>query len=596
MTAKKWNLTARPSAAGGTPASGAVRVVDTRAEPISATMGGRGATFGGYSVQLGRGLGGRSQLVNWPAMLEPPGQALRQSRDNVVALSRDLERADPQTRGAVARKADMIVGSGFLYSAQVNRLMLGLSAQQAAILNRALELIWQSWAADPLMRSDRLRIQSVGEILRAMYRRFTVDGEGFGVLRLVEDGALGADWLFQTALQHLDTDRISTPSGRTETLTLRDGVETDDAGAPIAYHIRGAHPQEISLLGGGGANAWTWTRVPRFDERGRPVMLHLFDPDRPGSLRGFGDLVSGLVQASLVNAYREHEVANAAANALFLGIIESNSDPLQLAQDFGGDSAQLNGALDLFTAHRDDYYGQDGMSAGGVRFARLAMGDKVTMATQPRQTDFVAFTSVFERAMASGLGLSQEQYAADFSRTNYSSARASLAEIWRSVPRQRALLQQQVSLVLLAVLDDAVDSGLLQEMVDRVAADRGVPTVSVAGLPEPLAAAHAWTQARWTGPGRGQIDPTKEAEGASMRIAMGVSSLSAEAAELGRDLEDVLAERAADMALAAEYGVPVGPVAPAVSPPNTALDAADRAAQPGAPASQPPAATAPARA
>lgn len=591
---QSWSLTARPTgggaavpagsgAAASLPAATPVQVIGPGA-PVSASMGGRGAGLGGYSVQLGRGLGGRGQLPNWPAALEAPGVALRHSRDDVVARSRDLQRSDPQVRGGVARKADMVVGGGFLYSAQVNRLALGLTAEQARVLNRALELVYHMWAADPLHRSDRLRIQSVGEVVRAAYLRRVVDGDGLGLMRVVPDGSLGPDWRFMTAVQHIDTDRLSTPFGQLDTLTLRDGVETDDAGAPIAYHIRGAHPSETSLLSQGAA--WQWTRVPRFDPRGRPVVLHLFDPDRPGALRGYGDLVAGLLQSSLVSAFREHEVANAAANALFLGIIQSNGDPLKLAEDFGIESPDsITKAVDAFNAIRDDYYGRDGLSAGGVRFARLALGDQVQMATQPRVTDFVGFTSVFERAMASSLGLSQEQFSADYSRTNYSSARASLAEIWRSAPRERGLVISQVQTpMLLCVIDDAYDSGLLQEMVDLVAADRGLATVSLAALPEPLAAPQAWTQASWTGPGRGQIDPTKEAEAASMRIAMGVSSHSREAQELGVDLEDILAERAADQALAAEYGVSLERLGPAAAPSNDQLDARERATTAPAPA------------
>ena len=51
-------------------------------------------------------------------------------------------------------------------------------------------------------------------------------------------------------------------------------------------------------------------------------------------------------------------------------------------------------------------------------------------------------------------------------------------------------------------------------------------------------------QARWIGPGRGYIDPTKEAEAAGLRMDMLISTLEDECAEQGRDHIDVLDELA----------------------------------------------------
>jgi capsid protein len=50
----------------------------------------------------------------------------------------------------------------------------------------------------------------------------------------------------------------------------------------------------------------------------------------------------------------------------------------------------------------------------------------------------------------------------------------------------------------------------------------------------------AYLNGRWIGPGRGYVDPTKEAEGANMRIDGLLSTLQDETATQGLDFEELL--------------------------------------------------------
>ena len=47
-------------------------------------------------------------------------------------------------------------------------------------------------------------------------------------------------------------------------------------------------------------------------------------------------------------------------------------------------------------------------------------------------------------------------------------------------------------------------------------------------------------RARWIGPGRGYVDPLKEAQASTEKLANGTSNLEIECAEQGRDWEEVL--------------------------------------------------------
>jgi len=125
----------------------------------------------------------------------------------------------------------------------------------------------------------------------------------------------------------------------------------------------------------------------------------------------------------------------------------------------------------------------------------------------------------------------------DFSKTNYSSARAALLEAWRYFNSIRGWLQVHwCNPVFELWLEEAIDKGLVQ-------------------APDFEANRYAYTRSVWIGPGRGWVDPTKEAEAAEMRMANNLSTLERECAEQGLDWEEVLEQRAREKALLEELGL-----------------------------------------
>ena len=65
----------------------------------------------------------------------------------------------------------------------------------------------------------------------------------------------------------------------------------------------------------------------------------------------------------------------------------------------------------------------------------------------------------------------------------------------------------------------------------------------------------AYTRAKWIGPGRGWIDPVKEAQAAQIRMDAGISTLEDECAEQGLDWEEVLEQRARERSRMEELGL-----------------------------------------
>jgi capsid protein len=66
----------------------------------------------------------------------------------------------------------------------------------------------------------------------------------------------------------------------------------------------------------------------------------------------------------------------------------------------------------------------------------------------------------------------------------------------------------------------------------------------------------AYTRCKWVGPGRGWVDPMKEAMAGQIRMDMGVSTLEKECAEQGEDWIEVMEQRAKELDKARELNIP----------------------------------------
>jgi len=69
---------------------------------------------------------------------------------------------------------------------------------------------------------------------------------------------------------------------------------------------------------------------------------------------------------------------------------------------------------------------------------------------------------------------------------------------------------------------------------------------------------YAYTRCKWIGPGRGWVDPVKEAQACQIRMEIGLSTLENECASQGLDWEEVLEQRAREKAKLVELGLILG--------------------------------------
>lgn len=480
---------------------------------------------------------GHSALGGWmPPMQSADAEWLR-DRDTSVARIRDLERNDGTVSAGIDRQVDMLVGAALRLNSKPDHEALGISADAAHALGKSIQSMFRGWADDPIFRCDAERQLPFNGLAAMAAREFVGVGEGLAVMRFRDMPG----WSYRTSIHMVDPDRLSNPAGLPDTEFLRKGVAKDEDGAPIGYHIRRGHPADVF---GMTSDPFTWDYFERWHgtENGwqRPGVIHLYDKRRPGQSRGVSRLVSSLVKTRMLNRYSENEVRAAAINGSIIGAIYTQLGADYAAERLGTDD--LHGTdWGAFNTQRSEFY-SDRSILNDARLLTLFPTDRLDLNTQPRQTaGYPAFARSFLQSFAASLGISYEQLSMDWSQTNYSSARAALNEVWRGIQRLRSVLIYGFALPVFAtVLEDALDNDMIE-----------IPKGCADFYDRPA----AWLRAEWIGPGRGYIDPVKEAQASSERIRGRTSTLEREAAEQGLDWELVLEQQARERDELERYGL-----------------------------------------
>lgn len=454
-------------------------------------------------------------LATWQP-LNYSGQAgLSLEREVIAARVHDIARNDGWASAAMDRLVDNVIGAGWRLSAHPNPVSLGIDPEEADALADQIEAEWEDYCNDPGFFCDVGRRSTMGGILALAFRHRVMDGEAVSALYWKERGGP-----YATCVQVIDPDRLSMPMGQIESETLRAGVEMDDEGAPIAYHFRKAHPGDFLP----SPSQWQWERVARATDWGRPLIVHAFEAKRAGDVRGQSPLSPILRKLKQVTRYDEAELQAAILNAVLAGFIESPHDHDELAEGLGG------GELTKYQEERLAFHGAKPLRLPGVSMNFLYPGEKVNLTTPGHPNAvYEAFERTALRNVASALGLSYEQLSMDWSQVNYSSARAALLEVWRGFSaRKGSFAAQYTGPIYAAWLEEAIDIGRIR-----------LP----AGAPPFETRRSAYCRADWIGPGRGWVDPQKEADAAATRLDAGLSTLERECAEQGLDWKSVALQR-----------------------------------------------------
>lgn len=457
-----------------------------------ATMGRAARTYAGARVG--------ASTMDWVTAVLSADQAikrdLRRLRDRSRALVRDFSYASRFVQSV----AENVAGPHGV-TMQV-RAMLADGKTFDDALNAEVEAGWTEWCEDPTVEG----IGSLADVEHLLCESLPQDGAF--LVRMIT-GYTGNRFRF--ALQLLDADQIDEKleiapgEGHAE---VRQGVEVDGFGRPVAYWLWTQHPSEY------GRGLRQRVRVPA-DE-----IVHGFIRRRAGQTHGVPWFAAVLIDERMLQGFQEAAITAArvgATNAFFL-----EADPNVIDADDSDDASTIDLELE----------------PGSGRI--LPPGYKLSgWNPDYPNAEFDPFTRAVLQSMAVGSRVSHMTFTGDLRGANYSSMRAGLLperDAWRLLHGwfTRSFHRRVYGAWLRAsVLAGAIN--VAPRDLDRVR--RAV---------------------RWMPRGFPWVDPAGELDAAQKEVAMGINTLTRLAAERGRDIEDLFKERAREIELAKKLGVPLG--------------------------------------
>lgn len=416
--------------------------------------------------------------------------------------ARHLVRNNPWGSNAVGAWASNLVGAG------INPR----STLRDHGLREQIHELWNEWA--PIADADG--VLSFNGLQSLVAANVVQSGEIFGRLRPRRDRSLPVP----LQIQLIEADQV--PLHHTMQLPsskIIAGIEVNGIGRRLRYHMYRSHPADPL-----GLRDATLVPVPASQ------VLHVYMPDRPGQMRGATWFAPVLQKLLDLDVYDDAEVMRKKTAALYSIFIKRAADE--------GAPPSLSGDQELIATTGDTAEAEASIEPGTVNV--LEDGEEPEF-SQPADVggNYEAYMSTQLRALASGIrGLTYEMLTGDYSDANFTAGRMGLIEFRRRclALRGQMMNHQFNRRVWRAFLEQAVLSG-------RITVKR---TASFEEMVRSV---------KWMGHAFEHVQPREDSEAMVRRIRAGVSSRSSEAAEQGRDPEELEREIAADNARADEQGL-----------------------------------------
>lgn len=448
------------------------------------------------------------RLGNWQPQRLGPNTTVGAGHDKLDARAHDVVRNDPFISKAVNTLASNEIGSG----------IRTISRADNETFRSRIQELWEEWVpqADPagvldynglLMMASKARWGVGGCFIRLRRRR---QDSGLAVplqLQMIENA--------QVPLHHSDF----TNQGR-----IIHGVEFNTVGERTKYHMYETHPfdtSSITTTAPGIRNEVRIVQVPADN------IIHHFEPSRPGQVREVPWISAALVKAHDFGKYEDAELIRKTIRAQFTGFITRQE---YTENDF---------LFDPFTGESvDQQWGIPTTNLEPGTLGNLMPGEDIKMLNSDDVPEaFGTYVTQQMRAMAAAIYVPYELLSGDYSEVNDRSLKVILDDFYRfvEVRRNTITIPQICKRVWEAFVDTAVLSGRIRQPADYftnkkryIAADFRVSD------------------------GRQYPHPVQHREAQKAALDMNLTTLTAEAAKEGKELKDILRQKAEELQLMKE--------------------------------------------
>ncbi len=461
--------------------------------------------------------GGASRSATWAKGYNSeslsPKSDIEENRKLLRERTRDLAMNSPVATAAVNATRTSCVGTGLKPKPKIDYELLGISKEAASDLEKKIKNEFSLWANSTLC--DACDLNNFYELQQIAFLDWLKNGEEFV---LVSYAKKTENMPYSLRLRLILADRISTPGAyggeydgfdkeQPDGNRIMNGVEIDRQGKVVAYHISSTFPNENEVT------KTEWKRVlKRGATTGNPNILHVFNAESAEQYRGVPFLAPVIMSIKQLTRYTEAEIMAAVVNSMFAIFIQTESgDDID---GFGGEDDDMN------TAPSDG--DEIKLGAGTINF--LKEGEKVEAVESKHPSgNYESFVGAFSMLIGAALEISPEVLMKKFSN-NFSASKGALNETWRAFSMRRKWF-----------VDDFCKQVYELWFAEAVSIGR----IKAPGFFADPLIRNAYTNATWTGPAQGCLNPVQEANAAVIRIKNGLSTREDECAAInGTDYED----------------------------------------------------------
>lgn len=395
--------------------------------------------------------------------------------------ARDLVRNNPWAARGLQVIVNNVVGRGIKTQLKED------NDNKTSDREKKINEVWRTWAETAAC--DYEGINNLAGMQRVIKRAVCESGEVFVRIRRtrrrrnVPSVNGGRVELPPIQLQVLESDFVSLTK-RSGVMNngnqIVQGIEFDNKGRKVAYHVFLAHPGSNDVVFG---SRFQTTRIPASQ------MLHLYRMDRPGQSRGMSWFANIILRLRDFDLYEDAQLKRQQTAALFSAFI----------YDSEGLDEDEETALEVEMGEK--------MEPGVMEV--LPPGKDIKFPTVPTADNYGEYTGRILHAVASGLGITYSQLTGDLSEVNFSSGRMGLLESHRNFDTWRDNIM--IAQFLTPVVGEFLDGMAL--LGENVSGFRAVHT----------------------SPRREMIDPVKETQAQKMAVRSGFKTLSEVVRESGKD-------------------------------------------------------------
>ena len=239
-------------------------------------------------------------------ILKDADEDIGENKDILMSRSREMYMGNTIALAAFRKFRTNVVGKGLKVKPKIDAEFLDIGEEEVEKIQKMIEYSWELWSNSK--ECDICRMSNFAQLQALAFLTQLVDGECFVLLPFKRR----AGEVFDLKIQLIDSARCRNPASYDPIKQdIKNGVEIDKDGAPIAYYFT-TDRYGLETI-----------RVDAYGKKtGRRNVLLVMEKERIGQRRGIPLLAPILESLYHLTKFTQAELTNAVVSALFTAFIE----------------------------------------------------------------------------------------------------------------------------------------------------------------------------------------------------------------------------------------------------------------------------------